>query len=367
MSEVNSIQRHKVKSFVKELENFRGRHTELVSVYVPAGYDLNKIVAHLSEEQGTASNIKSKQTRDNVISALEKMLQHLKLYKRNPPNGLVLFAGNVAEREGQQDYRVWAIEPPIPLNQRLYRCDKEFVLEPLREMMEDKNVYGMVVMDKREATLAFLKGKTIIPLTSASSAVPGKHKSGGQSAARFERLRDLAAVEFYNRIADYMKENFFPKLTDLKGILIGGPGPTKIDFVDGGYIMDQLKRKIITVQDLSYTDEFGLQELLQKCEDVLANEEIMDEKKIMNEFFEKLAKTDLTAYGKEHVWQAIQMGAVDRVLLSESLEDSEIEEFEKEAAKFGTKIVLISVETREGAQLRDIGKVAAILRFKIEH
>lgn len=364
---INSMQRHKVKAFVKELENFRGRHTELVSVYVPAGYDLNKVVAHLSDEQGTASNIKSKQTRENVISALEKMLQHLKLYKRTPPNGLVVFAGNIAEREGQQDYRVWAMEPPVPLNQRLYRCDKEFVLEPLREMMDDKNVYGMVVMDKREATLAFLKGKTIIPLTSASSAVPGKHKSGGQSAMRFEKLRDLAAIEFYNRIAEYMKDNFLPKLTDLKGILIGGPGPTKLDFVNGGYITDQLKRKIITVKDLSYTDEFGLTELLEKCEDVLSNEEVMGEKKLMAEFFEKLARTDLIAYGEVQVKNALLMGAVDRLLLSESLEEDKITEYEGIAEQYKTKVILVSVETREGAQLRDIGKVAAILRFKVNN
>lgn len=367
MSDINSVQKHKVKHFVKELENFRGRHTELVSVYVPSGYDINKIVAHLSEEQGTASNIKSKQTKDNVISALEKMLQHLKLFKFTPPNGLVLFAGNVAEREGQQDYRVWSMEPPVPMNQRLYRCDKEFVLDPLREMMEDKLFYGLVVMDKREATLAFLRGKTIIPVSSASSNVPGKHKSGGQSAMRFEKLRDLAAIEFYNRIAEYMKENFFPKLAELKGILIGGPGPTKHDFVDGGYIMDQLHRKIIAVKDLSYTDEFGLTELLEKCEDVLSNEEVMEEKKLMNEFFEKLAKTDLASYGEQHVLEAIQMGAVDKVLLSESLDEEKIEMFEAEAAKMGSKVTLVSVETREGAQLRDLGKVAAILRFKIHH
>ena len=180
MTEVSSAQRHKLKSFIKELKDFKGRGTELVSVYVPAGYDMNKINSHLYEEQGTASNIKSKQTRDNVIAALEKMIQHLKLYSKTPPNGLALFAGNVATREGQQDYQVWSIEPPVPLKQRLYRCDKEFVLDPLIDMTEEKNVYGMVVMDKREGNIALLKGKTIIPLTSSTSAVPGKTRAGGQ-------------------------------------------------------------------------------------------------------------------------------------------------------------------------------------------
>src|SRR5690606_27714652 len=209
LKKVSDKDRYKVKRFVKDLENFKGRGTELVSVYVPSGYDLNKIVSHLSQEQGTATNIKSKQTRENVIAALERILQHLKLFPKNPDNGLVLFAGNVSEREGQQDYQVWSLEPPIPLNQRLYRCDKEFVLDPLREMMEDKESFGLIVMDRREANIALLKGKTIIPLASLESMVPGKFRAGGQSAERFARNRELAAKEFYQKIADIVKDNLF--------------------------------------------------------------------------------------------------------------------------------------------------------------
>ena len=368
MADINSNERHKIKAFVKSLQNFKGRHTELVSVYVPSGYDMNKIIGHLQEEQGTATNIKSKQTRDNVISALERMIQHLKLLLKTPPNGIAIFAGNVAMREGQQDYQVWSIEPPTPLNQRLYRCDKEFVLDPLKELADDKNLYGMVVMDKRDGQVALLKGKTIIPLTSATSSVPGKHKSGGQSAQRFERLRDLAAVEFYKRIADYMKANYLDKITDIKGILVGGPGRTKNDFVDGGYITDQIKRKIIAIKDLSYTGEFGLQELLEKCTEVLASEDVMDEKKTMQEFFEILSKnSDLIAYGIDVVMDAVKIGAVEKLLLSEDLDDKTIELFENEANSMSTEVKIISTETREGAQLRDIGKAGAILRYKIEH
>src|SRR3989344_2391194 len=108
---VTAQQRHKLKKFLKELQNYRGRHTELVTVYVPAGYELNKITSQLAQEQGTATNIKSASTRKNVIDALEKMLQHLKLFKQTPPNGLVVFSGNIAEREGQSDVRVWSLEP----------------------------------------------------------------------------------------------------------------------------------------------------------------------------------------------------------------------------------------------------------------
>ncbi len=363
---VSPQQRQKLKHFVKELENFKGRHTELVSVYIPSGYDMNAITNHLFQEQGTATNIKSKSNRDNVVAALEKMIQHLRLVKRTPPNGLAAFAGNTAERDGVQDFNVWSIEPPVPLNLRLYRCDKEFILEPLHEMAYDKTTYGLVVMDKRDATIAILKGKTIIPLVKEDSMVPGKMRAGGQSSVRFAQNRELAAKAFYKKIGDMMKDQFLNMGDELKGIIIGGPGPTKYEFADGAFITNEVKKKIIGIKDLSYTDEFGLQELVEKSEDILANEEVGEEKKIMQRFFDTLGKTaGKASYGKDEVMNNIKMGAVEVVLLSEALDDATIELFTEEAEKMGTEIAIISVETREGVQLKEIGKIAAILRYEV--
>jgi len=362
---ISTKQKLKLKHFIKELEQYRGRHTELVSVYIPAGYDMNKIINHLQQEQGTASNIKSASTRKNVIDALERMIQHLKLFKRTPEHGLAVFSGNVAEREGQQDFKVWSVEPPIPLNQRLYRCDKEFVLEPLREMVEHEDVYGMVVMDRRDATMALLKGKSIVPLQKTHSEVPGKIRAGGQSAPRFARLREGAIKDHYKKVAEYMKNQFL-FLKDLKGILLGGPSTTTTDFINKGYLTADVKKKIIAVKDLSYTGEFGLQELLEKSQDVLAEEEVAKEKKLMQRFFNLLAtKPELVSYGEKQVKKCVEIGAAEVVLLSETLSDELLDEFDEMAKKVGTEIEIISSETREGVQLREMGGVAAILRYPV--
>src|SRR3989339_1787766 len=214
---LTEAQRFHLKKFIKGLEGFRGRHTELVSVYIPQDYDMNKIINHLAQEQGTASNIKSASTRKNVTDALERMIQHLKLFKKTPQNGLAVFSGNVAQREGQQDFKVWSIEPPIPLKTRIYRCDKTFVLDLLEEMMEVKEVYGLIVMDRRDANIAYLKGKTIVPLKKTHSEVPGKIKAGGQSSKRFAQNTELAAKAHYKKIAEYVKEQFLGN-KNLKGI-----------------------------------------------------------------------------------------------------------------------------------------------------
>ncbi len=361
---ITSRQRKELKKFVTELENYRGRHTELVSVYVPAGYDLNKINQHLSQEQGTATNIKSSSTRKNVIDALEKMIQHLKLYKRTPDNGLACFSGNVAEREGQSDVKVWSIEPPVPFNIRIYRCDKEFVLEYIRDLADAREAYGLVVLDRREANIALLRGKAIVPLIRTTSNVPGKTRAGGQSAHRFERLREGAALEFYKRIADYMKEEFLDK-DDLKGIIIGGPGPTKNQFLDIGQLTNEVKRKVIAVKDVTYTGEFGLNELVECSQDVLANEEIAGEKKIMSEFFNLLAtKPKMISYGKDEVLKHLITGTVDKLLVSEAMDDAVLDQFEAETEKVGTEFILISTDTREGTQLKEMGGFGAILRFE---
>ncbi len=361
---ISTMQKFQLKKFIKELASYKARHTEFVTVYVPQGYELVKILQHLNQEQGTATNIKSTSTRKNVIAALEKMIQHLKIYKKTPPNGLAVFSGNVAEREGQQDVQVWSIEPPVPLKTRIYRCDKNFQLDLLIDMLEVKECYGLIVVDKRDANIALLKGKAIIPLSKTHSEVPGKMRAGGQSAQRFARNRELAAKAHFKKVAEYVKNEFLGN-KNLKGIIVGGPGPTKHEFVEGDFITNEVKKKIIAIKDLSYTGEFGLQELLDKSQDVLAQEEVAGEKKIMNQFLNLLSKKPgKVTYGEKEVMEKLKMGAVEILLLSESLDEKTIENFEEKAKEFSSIVKIISIETREGVQLKEIGKIAAILRYE---
>jgi len=362
---VSSNEKFHLKKFIKELEQYRAMHTEFVSIYVPSGYDLNKIVAHVQQEQGTASNIKSAQTRKNVIDALERVVQHLKLYPKTPANGLAIFSGNILSREGKSDVRVWSIEPPVPLNTRIYRCDKDFKLDILRDMLQSKDFFGLIVIDARDATLAFLKGKSIVPITKTHSHVPGKMRAGGQSSVRFARNREIAVHEHFKKVAEIVKDNFF-NLEGLKGIIVGGPGPTKYDFVEGDYITNELKKKVLGIKDLSYTEEFGLQELVDKSEDILAKEEIAEEKNLVSKFMETLAtKPNMVEYGYDAVKKALEMSAVDILLISEELPEDKVDELEALAKQYGTTVKIISIETREGGQLRDIGLVGAMLRYAI--
>lgn len=362
---MEALQQRKLKKFIKELENIKGRHTELVSVYIPADYDMIKIIQHLQDEQNTAMNIKSKENRKRVMSSLERMIRHLKLFKQTPKNGLAVFSGNISEKENVEDIQVFSIEPPEPIQTRLYRCDQNFMLDILKQQLGAKTVYGLIVMDNREATIGLLKGTNITELAHMTSGVPGKIKAGGQSSTRFARLREEAAHEFYKRISEISNKTFL-EMKNLNGIIIGGPGPTKEIFLDGAYLNNELKKKVIGTKDLSYTGEFGLNELVDKSKDLLAKEAIIKEKKLMEDFFTMLGKEhDKIRLGKEQVEQAIEYGAVDVLLLSEDLDDSLIEELEKKAEAYGGKVEIISNESNEGKQFREMGGIAAMLRYVI--
>ena len=171
-----------------------------------------KVTQQLRDEAGTASNIKSKTTRKNVLSALEKIMQHLKLYKQTPENGLIIFCGNISQQEGNPDYELFSLEPPEPMSIRLYRCDQEFVLEPLREMIEEKDIYGLLILERNEATIGLLRGKKIEMLDHMTSGVPGKARAGGQSSVRFSRLRDIADHEFRVRVGQHVNNLFLDML-----------------------------------------------------------------------------------------------------------------------------------------------------------
>ena len=363
---LDESQRTELEEFIERMRSYRARHTELITVLVPAGFDINLITKQLEAEKSTATNIKSTSTRKNVQEALESLIRITKGMKTAPKNGVALFAGNVSQTEGQDNFITEAFEPPEELGVRLYRCDQTFVIDPLDEILEVKELYGLIVIERNEATLGLLIGKKIKVLQNFESFIPGKTNKGGQSAARYARIRDGMAKEFFRKIAEVAKTEFFD-LKNLKGILVGGPGPTKEDFLKEGQLVTALKDKVIAVKDIGYADEHGLELLVETSEEELSEQEITKEKKLMEEFFDKLGKDkDKTSYKLEEVKKALTMGAVDKLFISKKLEKNEQEELQKTAEQTAVTVHLISNDTEEGVQFYNLGGVGAILRFKIQ-
>jgi peptide chain release factor subunit 1 len=179
----------------------------------------------------------------------------------------------------------------------------------------------------------------------------------------------------------------------------------KDKFKEGEYLDYQLRDKILGVVDTSYTGMQGLQEILQRGESLIEEASVVKERRLMEEFFEHLKKDDgLSVYGLDEVKRALDFGAVKTLLISEEFNwirakfscqcgfetekdvkrdtikkcpkcKSEMEITEEkdltgvlseQAESIGSKVEIISTESREGAQFDQLGGIAAILRYKIE-
>jgi peptide chain release factor subunit 1 len=403
--EQSDKQRYEFQKVIEELREYRGSGTQLVTIYVPPERQISDVVAHVTQEHSEASNIKSKDTRTSVQDALKSIKDRLKYYDTPPENGLVLFSGAIDTGGGQSEMITRVLEnPPQPIQSFRYHCDSEFLTEPLEDMLADNGLFGLIVLDRRESNVGWLRGKRVEPVKSATSLVPGKQRKGGQSAQRFARLRLEAIDNFYQEVAGMADELFVPERHEMDGILVGGPSPTKDEFLDGDYLHHELGDLVLGKFDVAYTDESGLYDLVDAASEVLAEHEMLADKQVMEEFFQELHDGDLATYGFEPTRENLMMGSVDRLLISEDLrrdvvvyecpdgreayefldkseptpehecpDGTVLEEGEREDAidhlmeiadQRGSETVFVSTDFEKGEQLLDaFGGVAGLLRY----
>ena len=415
-SKWDSVKRYKLNKMINKLGNITGHGTELVTVYIPPRRPIYDIVSQLKNEAGTASNIKSDLTRNHVQDALSRTVEHLKLYKEPPENGLVIFCGAIPTGKGigTEKIEIYSVVPPKAVQINLYRCDDHFWIEHLKDMMKDDKVIGILSLDTQEAGFGILTGDRWEVVESLTSGVAGKHRQGGQSARRFERLRDNELNEYYRRVADYAQKIFIDEY-EVKGLIIGGPGPTKEGFIREEYLDYRLQNNVIAVLDSSYSGSEGVRELIDKVNDqgIMADYRLMEEKKIVKRFISEVySGKGLGIYGIYDVINSLKNGFADLVIVndditilrveikcnkcqniqekfierneltslkqeftssncqscgSQDLELSEqdiIEYLEELSLMSGSRLEVISGKTEEGAQLASLGKIGAILRFK---
>lgn len=410
-----SLERFRLKRTLDTLGRKEGRGTELISLYVPPGRQISEAIAMLKQEYGTAANIKSDTTRKNVQDAIVKVMQRLKLFRKVPEKGLVIFCGAIPQNgPGSERIETYVISPPEPIQVYLYRCDARFHTEYLQEFLREREIYGIIVIDSSATTFATLRGRRLEIVKEITSGVPGKHRAGGQSARRFERLREAKLLGYFKRIGQHADEVFL-SLPDLKGVIVGGPGPTKNDFEKGDYIHYTLRDKTIATLDTAYVGEQGVEEVMERAPEILRHVRYVEEKRIVQDFLYEIGHdTGMATYGEQEVKRCLESGAVKTLLLSEALSmirvmvkctacdyDEEetmreqevlgfeqslsgqpcpnckatslqlaeakgvIDELAELAEQTGTDVEVISVETEEGQMLKNsFGGVAAILRFK---
>ncbi len=412
-TKADSVRLYKVRKLIAELASKEGRGTELVSLYVPPKKPVHEVIANLRDEWGTAGNIKSDTTRNHVQDALTRTMQRLKLYRTTPDNGLVMFCGALPTNgPGSEVVNLYEISPPKPVTAYLYQCDDHFHLEWLKDMLREEKVYGILAIDASETGLGILSGDRLEIPDLITSGVSGKTRKGGQSARRYERLRDMELTYYYHRVAEHATRVFVDG-AKVTGMIVGGPGFTKGEFINGGYLHYELQRKVLVVLDTSYAGREGVRELVEKAADTLQDVRLVEEKKLVQKFLFEVNKAGgLAAYGLPRVLDALQRANAEVVLVSDDLNTVRIEAkcrkcgteksevsantgkvqkeqemisepctkcgateyevsekdivdvLEEMAFQVGSKVEVISSGTEEGSMFKTFGGVAAILRYR---
>ncbi|MDC4213636.1 MAG: peptide chain release factor aRF-1, partial [Candidatus Nitrosopumilus limneticus] len=318
----DSVKIYKIRKILEELSKKAGRGTELITVYIPKGKQLHEVISALQQEQGTADNIKSDLTRSHVVDSLGKVVSKLKMYKKTPDKGLVVFCGALPSEDGgplgSEIVTAWEIEPPKDLNQYLYRCDDHFHVDILKDMLRDDNLIGFLAIDAKDAGWGLLYGDKIEVLGQTGSGVAGKHRQGGQSAKRFQKLREMELSYFYNRVAQTTRE-YFIDIYPVKGLIISGPGPTKEDFINGNYLEYRLQNNIIDTIDAGYSGAEGIREAFSRSADILGNFRLVEEKKMVEDLFREInTNTGKGSYGLQEVIGYLKNNIAQIVLITDN-------------------------------------------------
>lgn len=379
MSETDqNIQIWKVKKLIKSLENARGAGTSMISLILPPKSQLSQATNMLTQEYGTASNIKSRVNRLSVLAAITSTQQRLKLYSRVPDNGLVVYCGTVLTPEGKEKKVNFSFEPFKPINTSLYLCDNKFHTEALSELLESDARFGFVIMDGNGTLFGVVSGNTHTVLHKFSVDLPKKHGRGGQSALRFSRLREEARHNYVRKVAELASQHF---ITDNKvnvtGIVLAGSADFKSVLSQSDLLDYRLRPKIVQLVDVSYGGENGFNQAIELAADSLANVKFVQEKRLIQKYFDEIStETGKYCFGLDDTFRALEMGAVEILIVWENLEhmrhvfkDSEGREhvfmLSKEQEDDEDRSRFIDKET--GTEMEEVGEPMPLLEWIAEN
>ena len=365
LEEKLTVTRRQLAQILRELKKWKAPATVLLSLYIPPGRPLSDVMQLLRQEFSISDNIKLKKTRQAVQKALSSAMDRLSMIQKTPPNGLVVFCGEDMET---RDFICFVFSPPEKVPVFYYRTDKQFHTEWLEEMVEEREALGIIIVERDQATIGLLKGTKLEVLEELEGYVPGKHKMGGQSQRRFDRIIEQLVEDFFKRVGEHANRHFLPLLEKgvLKGILLAGPGYAKLDFLKGDYLDYRLKRIVAPkTVDVAYQGIQGLKEAVLRAEGIIQTQLYKDAVNALEEFKKHLAKdTGMVVYGPREVKSALEMGMVKTLLIHESRED--LEDWKSLAESMGAEVVVIPESLPEAEWFKNtFDGLAGILRFKL--
>jgi peptide chain release factor subunit 1 len=266
-------------------------------------------------------------------------------------------------------------------------------------------------MDGNGALFGTLSGNTRDVIHKFSVDLPKKHGRGGQSALRFARLREEKRHNYVRKVAELAVQNFISNdKVNVAGIILAGSADFKNDLNASDMFDNRLATKVIKVVDVSYGGENGFNQAIELSSETLGNVKFIQEKKLIGKYFEEISQdTGKVCYGIEDTLRALELGAIETLIVFENLEitrwlvkdskanevllhttkqtesqrdqfidkdtghemevvsqDSFLEWIAEHYKDFGTNLEFVSDRSTEGNQfVKGFGGIGGILRYKV--
>jgi peptide chain release factor subunit 1 len=319
----SAVEQFRMKRLIKKLETARGNGTSMISLIIPPKKQISDITKLLTDEIGKASNIKDRVNRQSVVGAMTSSQQRLKLYKQTPNNGLVLFCGTIFGDDGKTEKKLMIdFEPFRAVNTSLYYCDNKFHVGDLKSLLENDDVFGFIIVDGNGALYGSVQGNTKEVLNKFTVELPKKHGRGGQSSVRFARLRLEKRHNYLRKVCEVATQVFITNdRPNIKGLVVAGSADFKTDLVKTDMFDQRLLPKVIKIVDVGYGGENGFDQALEMSRETMLNVKFMQERKVISSFFEQIAMdTGMVVYSVQDCIKALEMSALERLILYENLD-----------------------------------------------
>ena len=149
--------------------------------------------------------------------------------------------------------------------------------------------------------------------------LPNQHKTGGQSAPRFGRIRDEKINWYAKKIVELMV-NFYVSEGKfrLKGLVIAGPAEMKDLVSEQDLFIKYFSKNLLKTLTIAEINERSINNVIVMASDVLTSN--LDENNLIKEFDEKLSvpgQIDLIIFGIKEVIFAFDVGELKEIYVGE--------------------------------------------------
>ncbi len=222
------------------------------------------------------------------------------------------------------------IHPPKTIQKSYYRCDNRFHLDAVSEMYGESIAYGIVLLSGKEYRCYILEiigsHKEFILVNSDEIQLQKRQKKGGQSAVRFDRIREIQRNHYTREVAEVIRQTYMRKNDTeciIKGLIVGGVAGIKKEIMDEEIFQQYFSQKVMRVVNTEVINDLTVYDVYNKSCDLLSKLDMKAVSQIIDEIKNLIIDADDTlVFGIDEIVEGIGNYSIKKVIISENIIDN---------------------------------------------